>query len=103
MDCEVKVQGSVARDGQPFCPDVETADQPGAWIADCSSDIFVAGTNWRSAQLGLSLYMVARCGIHALRADPTGFYRRDRGVHRVVKGAAQRRCGARTVTGDVRN
>ncbi len=47
----------------------------GAWIADCSADIFPARTNWRSAQLGLSLHMVARCGIHALRADPTGFCR----------------------------
>src|ERR1700723_1519680 len=73
MDREIKVQGSLARDDQPVGLNVEVADQPGAWIVDRSADIFPAGTNWRSAQLGLSLHMVARCDIYALRADPTRF------------------------------
>src|ERR1700723_2964280 len=103
MDREIKVQGSLARDDQPVGLNVEVADQPGAWIVDRSADIFPAGTNWRSAQLGLSLHMVARCDIYALRADPTRFCRRNRGVHRLVEGAAWRRCGKGTITGDVRD
>ncbi|MGA8621156.1 MAG: trehalase-like domain-containing protein [Candidatus Sulfotelmatobacter sp.] len=42
-----------------------------------AADIFPARTNWRTAQLGLSLHMVARCGIHALCTDPTGLCRRS--------------------------
>src|SRR5664279_3333463 len=52
MDREIKIQGQVARDGQPFRPNVEAADQPGAWIADCSADISPPRRNWRSAKLG---------------------------------------------------
>src|SRR4029077_14118578 len=40
MDREIKVQGPLARDGQPVGFNVEVADQPRAWIADCSAYIF---------------------------------------------------------------
>src|SRR5205823_4384266 len=60
MDRQFQIQGPLAGDGQPFGIDVEVADQPGARIADCSPDIFAPRRNWRSAQLGLSLHLVAR-------------------------------------------
>src|SRR5438477_12208396 len=74
MDREIKVQGPLARNGPPVRPHVEAADQPGAWIAHRCPDIFRAGKDWGSAQLGLSFYLVARCGIHALCLDPPGFH-----------------------------
>ena len=73
MDREITIQGPVARDGKSFRADVEAAHQPGTWIADSRADFFPARTNWRRAQLGLSLYLVARCHIHPVRADPAGF------------------------------
>src|ERR1700758_4900113 len=40
MDREIKVQRPMAGDGQSLCPDVEAADQPRAWLADCSANLF---------------------------------------------------------------
>jgi len=55
------------------------------------------------AQLGLSLHMVARFGIHSLRADSTGLCRRSGIVHRLLKGRLGDDAGAGAVTSDVRN
>ena len=81
LDRTIELQGPMARNGKPFGADVEVADQPKTRVFDCCANVLVAGGNWRSTQLGLSLYVAARCHLHAVCAHSPGLCRGNGGVH----------------------
>src|ERR1044071_4141547 len=68
-----QLQRPLAGNGPPLRFSFEDAHQPTTRFTDCGTDVFSTGEYWGSAQLGLSLHLVAGCSIHAVCADSPGF------------------------------